>query len=97
LATVIRPGNRDSEGGRFDLLDLHCPYSQQVKHDSDAARDAAIAVLPTTNAPRANAEQPCDAGLRDIKHGERLTEFSRGRGVRVSFPARWTGRPFCWF
>ena len=44
----------------------------------DAAGDAAIAVLPAPDAPRADAEQLGDAVLCDAERAECRAEFGRG-------------------
>ena len=52
--------------------------SQEAEHNADAAGDAAIAVLPAPDAPRADAEQLGDAVLCDAERAECRAEFGRG-------------------
>jgi hypothetical protein len=53
------------DGGLLDLGDRHRSRGQKMEHNADAAGDTAIAVLPTSDAPRADTEQPGDALLCD--------------------------------
>jgi hypothetical protein len=43
-------------GGLLDLGDRNRPGSQEAEHNADTAWDAAITMLPTSDAPRADAE-----------------------------------------
>jgi hypothetical protein len=70
----------------FDLVDCDYPSGQQAKHNGDAARDAAIAVLPTSNASRGDIEQPSGAVLRDAKRIERRAKLVRSRGGLLLLP-----------
>jgi hypothetical protein len=93
-AAVCRDGDRD--GGLLDLGNRHRPRSQEAKYNADSAWDAAIAVLPTSDAPRAEAEQLGDAVLCDTDRAEHLAELARSCGAQVLPPARWAGRLFRW-
>ena len=61
--SLLDLGNRDRSGG------------QQAKNNADPTWDAAVAVLPTSDAPRADTEPPGDAALREAKRAERRAEF----------------------
>jgi hypothetical protein len=71
-AAVCPGGNRD--GGLFDLGDRHRSRGQKAEHNADSAWDAAIAVLPTSDASRADTEQPGDAVLCDAERVEGCAE-----------------------
>jgi hypothetical protein len=75
-AAVCPGGNRD--GGLFDLGDRHRSRGQKTEHNADSAWDAAIAVLPTSDALRADTEQPGDAVLCDAERAECLADFGPG-------------------
>ena len=66
------------DGGLLDLGNRHRPRSQEAEHNADAAGDAAIAVLPAPDAPRADAEQLGDAVLCDAERAKCRAEFGRG-------------------
>jgi hypothetical protein len=55
FGAAVGPGG-DSDGGLLDLGNRHRPRGEEAQHNADAAWDAAIAVLPTSDAPRADAE-----------------------------------------
>jgi hypothetical protein len=69
-------GSRD--GSLLDLTDRDRPAGQKAKYNVDATRDAAIAPLPASDTPRADAKQLSDAVLREAECAKRLVEFSRG-------------------
>ena len=75
-AAVCPDGDRD--GGLLDLGNRHRPRGQEAEHNADAAGDAAIAVLPAPDAPRADAEQLGDAVLCDAERAKCRAEFGRG-------------------
>jgi hypothetical protein len=83
-AAVCAHGDRD--GSLLDLGNRHRPRSQKAEHNVDSAGDAAIAVLPTSDASRVDAEQFGDTVLCDVEHVERRAEFGRGRGALVAPP-----------
>jgi hypothetical protein len=76
-AAVCPGGNRGD--GLFDLGNRYRLHGQQVEHDADAARDAAVAVLPTPDVSRGDVEQPGDARLCNAERAERRAEFDRSR------------------
>jgi hypothetical protein len=76
-AAVCADGDRD--GSLLDLGNRHRPRGQKAEHNVDSSGDAAIAVLPTSDASRADAEQLGDAVLRDAERAERCAEFGPGR------------------
>ena len=69
FGAAVCPGG-DSDGGLLDLVNRHRARSQEAEHNVDAAGDAAIAVLPAPDAPRADAEQLGDAVLCDAERAE---------------------------
>jgi hypothetical protein len=71
---AVDPGG-DSDGGLLDLVNRHRSHGQQAEHNADAAWGAAIARLPTSDAPRADAEQFGDTVLRDAERVECRVEF----------------------
>ena len=77
FGAAVCPGG-DRDGGLLDLGNRHRPRGQEAEHNADSAWDAAIAVLPTSDAPRADAEQLGDAVLCDAERAECLAEFGRG-------------------
>ena len=85
FGAAVCPGG-DRNGGLFDLADRNRPGGQEAEHDADAAWHAAIAVLPTSDAPRADAEQLSDAVLCDAERAEGRAELVRSRGALVSPP-----------
>src|SRR5262245_28634983 len=62
FAAVICPGGRG--GDLLDLISRDRPNGQQAKYDADASRDTAIAMLPASDASRADAEPSGDTALR---------------------------------
>ena len=70
----------------FDLGDRNRPGGQEAEHNADATWDAAITVLPTSDASRTDAEQLSDAALCDAERAECRAELVRGRGALVSPP-----------
>jgi hypothetical protein len=76
-AAVCPDGDRD--GGLLDLGNRHRPRGQEAEHNADAAGDAAIAVLPASDVPRADAEQLGGAALCNAEGAKRRAEFSRFR------------------
>jgi hypothetical protein len=64
--------------GLLDLGDRDRPGGQETKHNANTARDAAITILPTSDIPRADAEQLSDAVLRGAERAECFAEFGRG-------------------
>jgi hypothetical protein len=68
----------DGDGGLFDLGNRHCTRGQEADHNGNSARDAALAVLPASNAPWADAEQRGETVLCDSESAECRTEFGRG-------------------
>ena len=77
FGAAVYPGG-DSDGGLLDLGNRHRPRSQKAEHNVDAAGDAAIAVLPAPDGPRADAEQLGGAVLCDAERVEGRAEFGRG-------------------
>ena len=77
FGAAVCPGG-DRDGGLLDLGNRHRPRGQEAEHNADAAGDAAIAVLPASDAPRADAEQLGDAVLCDAERIECRAEFGRG-------------------
>ena len=55
VGTAVGP-NGDRSGSFFDLGNRHRPRGQQAKHDTDPTGDAAITMLPTSDAPWTDAE-----------------------------------------
>jgi hypothetical protein len=80
-AAICSDWGRD--GDPLDLSNRHRPHGQETKHNADAARDAAIAALPASDTPRADAEQLGNAMLRDAKRAEYLAELARGHDARM--------------
>jgi hypothetical protein len=78
FGAAVCPGG-DRDGGLLDLGNRHRSRGQKTKHDDDAAGDAAIAVLPASDAPRADAEQLGDAVRCDAERAECRAELDRGR------------------
>jgi hypothetical protein len=74
-AAVCPGGN----GGLLDLVDRNCPNSQEPEHDSDAARDTAVAIPPAPDTPRTDTEQLGDVLLRETERAEHRAEFNRSR------------------
>jgi hypothetical protein len=85
FGAAVYPGG-DRDGSLLDLGNRHRPRGQKAEHNVDSPGDAAIAVLPTSDASRADAEQFGDTVLCDVEHVERRAEFGRGRGALVSPP-----------
>ena len=92
---------RSGEGDLFDLGDRDRSRGQETKHDVNAARNAAIAVLPPSDAPRADAEQLGDSMLCEaervklsyfggLHRGHPISE-SNGR-MRVSPQIEWPSK-----
>jgi hypothetical protein len=77
LGAAVCPGG-DRDGGLLDLGNRHRPRGQEAEHNADPAWDAAVAVLPTSDAPRADAEQLGDALLCDAERAEGRAEFGCG-------------------
>jgi len=79
FGTAIRPGGGGGDGGGggglFDLGDRNRPSGQEAGQNGDAVRQVAIAVLPMTYGPRADAEELREAALRDVERAE----FGRSR------------------
>jgi hypothetical protein len=67
----------DRDGDPLDLRDRNCPGSQKAKHDADATGDAALAVSPTSDAPRADAKQLGDVMLREAERAECRAKLNR--------------------
>jgi hypothetical protein len=82
LGVAVCPGG-DRDGGLLDLGNRHRLRGQEAKHNGDSAWDAAIAVLPAPDAPRADAEQLGDAVLCDAERAECRAEFGRVRLFRL--------------
>jgi hypothetical protein len=78
FGAAVYPGG-DSDGG-LGLGDCHRPCRQKTEHNVDAAGDAAIAVLPAPEAPRADAEQPGGAVLCNAERVECRAEFGPDHG-----------------
>jgi hypothetical protein len=91
-AAIWPDGDRD--GGLLDLGNCHRSRSHEAEQNVDSPRDAAIATLPTSDAPRADAEQLGDTVLCDVEDVERRAEFGRGRGALVSPPEGRCSLPF---
>jgi hypothetical protein len=72
-AAVCPGGARD--GSLLDLIDRNRSGGQEAEHDADAAGNAAIAIPPTSHAPRTDAEQLGDAVLREAERVECLVKF----------------------
>jgi hypothetical protein len=78
-SAAICPGGDSDGGSLLDLVNRHCSRSQEAEHNTDSTWDAAIAVLPAPDAPRADAEQPGNAVLCDAERVECFAEFDRGQ------------------
>jgi|SRR6516225_835434 len=65
----------DRNGSLLDLVNCDHPGGQQTEHDADTMRDAAIAMLPTSNTSRTDAEELSNAALREAERVERRAEF----------------------
>jgi len=76
FGAAVCPGGDRDDG--LDLVNRHRAASQEADHKADAAGDAAIAVLPASDAPRADAEQPGNALLCDAERSDRRAEFGLG-------------------
>jgi len=83
-AAAVGPGGSRAGGGRFDLGDCDRFDGHEAAHKDDGARDAARAILPAPNAPRANSEYPGGVAWREAKRAECRAEFGRGGGALVS-------------
>ena len=70
-------GARD--GDLFDLFNRHRFHGHEAAHKGDGAGDAARAILPAPDAPRADSEYPGGMAWREAKRAECRAEFSRGR------------------
>jgi antitoxin component of MazEF toxin-antitoxin module len=82
---AVCPGG---DGGLFDLSDRDCSGGQQAKHDTDTTRDAAIAMLPTSDGPRGDVKQLGDTVLREAERVEHRVEFGGGhRQIACRFDA----------
>jgi hypothetical protein len=79
-AATVCPGG---DGGLLDLRNRHHARGEEAKHDADPIRNAAVAVLPTSDAPRADAEQLSGAVRCDAERAERRAEFGRVRFFRL--------------
>jgi sRNA-binding protein len=88
-SAAICPEGDSDDGSLLDLVNRHCSRSQEAQHNTNAAGDAAIAVLPAPHAPRADAEQPGNAVLCEAKRAQHLAELARSC---VLPPASWVGR-----
>jgi len=66
-------------GSLLDVPDRDFLGSQEAEHNADAAGDAAIAMLPASDAPRTDTEQLGGAMLREAERAERRAQFGRGR------------------
>ena len=84
IGAAVWPGG-DSNGDPLDLVNRQRAASQEADHKADADGDAAIAVLPASDGPRADAKQLGNTELRDAKHGDRRAEFGLGHGRVVRF------------
>ena len=80
FGTAVCPGgDRGDGGGGFrDLISRDRPHDQEVNHNADAARDAATAMQPASDASRSDVEPPSGAALCDVKRVEYFAEFNRG-------------------
>jgi hypothetical protein len=67
-------------GGPRDLVNRHRPRSEEAEHDADAQGDAAFAILPAPDVPRADIEQLGDAALCNVERADRLAEFGATHG-----------------
>ena len=76
FGAAVCPSGKD--GGLLDLGNRHRPSGQEAEHNVDATWDVAIAGLPTSDAPRTDAEQLGDAVLCDAERAECRAEFGRG-------------------
>ena len=75
----LRPGAAIRPGGSLlDLIDRHHLRQQEVDQDSDSARDAAGAIAPSPDAPRADFEQLPGAALCDAERVECRAESGCG-------------------
>jgi len=95
FSATICPGG-DRKGGLFDLVDRHRPRAQEVDHNTDPARKAALAPLPAPDASGGDIEHLRDAALREAELGEHRAEFGCGRGALGASPEvfSWAGRCF---
>ena len=76
-AAVCPDGDRD--GGLLDFGNRHRSCGQEAEHNADATGNAATAVLPAPDAPRADVEQLSDVALCDAECAEGRAEFGCGR------------------
>ena len=65
------------ESNLFDLGDRNRPRGQKAEHDNNSMRDSAIAMQPTSHAPRADTKQLSDATLCEAERAKRRAEFGR--------------------
>ena len=76
-APVGPDGARD--GSLLDLGNRDRSDGHEAAHKGDGAGDAARAILPAPDAPRADSEYPGGMAWREAKRAECRAEFSRGR------------------
>ena len=76
-AAAVRPGGKDGDGS-LDLSNCYHFEGQQVDHNGGAARDAATATQPPSDASWVDGEPPSDAALCDAERAEHLVELDRG-------------------
>jgi len=70
-------GPRDSS--LLDLVNRHRSHGHEAAHKGDGVGDAAITMLPASDASFADVEQPSDAALRQAERAERRAKFGRSR------------------
>jgi len=73
---AVCPGG-DKGGGLLDFGNRHRLCGQEAEHNANAAWDTAIAVLPTSDTSRTDAEQPSNPVLRDAECAKRRAELDR--------------------